>query len=71
MSKKHSFKFVYYFAEGEIPEAVYFSTNNITNAKKRWELSKDGEDVLLAIFEDGKIIWGSDIKTGYQLDAIH
>jgi hypothetical protein len=72
---RRSFKFVYSFADDEIPEAWYISVNNITNAKKKWEYIKGDHEVLLAISESingkWKEIWRSDIETGYQLDVVH
>lgn len=67
---KKTFRFVYSFARGEIPEAIYLKANNLTNARAVWEDEKDEEDVLMAIFLDGKELWRSDINTGFQLEVI-
>jgi len=84
MKKFKNFKFVYSFADGEIPEAWYIGVNNITNAKREWETFlgyqieealEENNYVLLAIFErveDGwDEVWESDIKTGFHLESVH
>ena len=68
------FKFVYSFCEDEVPDAMYFQANNITNAKAMWESSKDVDEELLAIYEfrksDGdKLVWEGR-KTGFDLEAV-
>jgi len=64
------FKFVYSFADGEVPDAMYFKSNNITNAREQWKKCKLEDDVLLAIFKGGKEVWRSKVETGFQLSVV-
>lgn len=69
--KKKQFKFVYSFVKNESPDSFHVQTNNITNARKEWEISKDKDDILLAIFCDGKEVWeNKDQITNYDLSKI-
>jgi len=82
---KKTFKFIYSFAYGELPAAVYFSANNITNAMDRWKKFKlenddrpeeivDPEEkfeceLLAIIDEEERVVWQGR-ETGWQLDAV-
>jgi hypothetical protein len=69
--KKKQFKFVYSISKNESPDSFHIQANNITNARKEWELSKDKDDTLLAIFCDGKEVWKNKTDTtNYDLSKI-
>ena len=67
---KKTFKFVYDYCPGEIPEATYITASNITNARKIWESDEDSKYELLAILEGDKIRWKGR-ETNWSLEDVH
>ena len=67
--KKH-FIFVYRNDQDDPPDALHLHANNVTNAREGWEVLKDHDDTLLAIFEGGQRIWASEESRGMRLERV-